>query len=134
MNGKIAKNEKGKDMGRYIDNVNTYLEKRKIKQTFVSVKTGIEVSKLSRLLTGNQDITSTDMEKIADALGVDVEYFLSKDFSVEDFHVNREGEAVFYVGEPSKEQEVFAMKLIDMIENVDEVLSARHWFAKMMED
>lgn len=121
-------------MGRYIDNVNTYLEKRKIKQTFVSVKTGIEVSKLSRLLTGNQDITSTDMEKIADALGVDVEYFLSKDFSVEDFHVNREAEAVFYVGEPSKEQEVFAMKLIDMIENVDEVLSARHWFAKMMED
>ena len=51
-------------MGRYIDNVNTYLEKRKIKQTFVSIKTGIEVSKLSRLLTGSQDITSTDMEKM----------------------------------------------------------------------
>lgn len=121
-------------MGRYIDNVNTYLEKRKIKQTFVSIKTGIEVSKLSRILTGSQDITSTDMEKIADALGVDVEYFLSKDFSVADSHINPEPEAVFYVGEPSKEQEVFAMKLIDMIENVDEVLSARRWFAKMMED
>lgn len=121
-------------MGRYIDNVNAYLEKRKIKQTYVSIKTGIEVSKLSRLLTGSQDITSTDMEKIANALGVEVEYFLAKDFTAVDSCPNPEAEAVFYVGEPSKEQEIFAMKLIDMIENVDEVLSARHWFNKMMEE
>lgn len=117
-------------MGRYIDNINTYLEHRKIKQSYISIRTGIEISKLSRLLTGVQDITSTDMEKIANALGEKVEYFLTTDFSVS--VPERESEVVFYVGEPSKEQEAFAMKLIDMIENVDEVLSAKHRFAKVM--
>lgn len=121
-------------VGRYVDNVNAYLEQRKIKQTFISIRTGIEVSKLSRLLTGSQDITSTDMEKIAAALGQKVEYFLDEEFSVPEMFANTEAEAVFYVGEPSKEQEAFAMKLMNLIENVDEVLSARHRFAKMMED
>lgn len=121
-------------MGRYIDNVNTYLEKRKIKQTYISIRTGIESSKLSRLLTGNQDVTSTDMEKIATALGYTVEYFLSEDFSIAELCARTEADAVFYVGEPSKEQEEFAMKLMNLIENVDEVLSARHRFAKMMEE
>ena len=121
-------------VGRYIDNVNTYLEKRKIKQTFISIRTDIEPSKLSRLLTGSQDVTSTDMEKIAMALGQKVEYFLSEDFFVSELWTHAEADAVFYVGEPSKEQEEFAMKLMNLIENVDEVLSARHRFAKMLEE
>ena len=121
-------------MGRFIDNVNYYLQKKKIKQTFVSLRTGIAPSKLSRLLTGAQDITSTDMDHIANALGLEVEYLLSKDFVVEPSYDILDSDAVFYVGEPSAEQALFAKKLIDMIENVDEVLSAKHWFAKMMEE
>lgn len=35
---------------------------------------------------------------------------------------------------PTKEQELFAQKMIDLIEYVDEVLSAKYWFAKMMEE
>ena len=36
----------------------------------------IDKNKLSRLLTGVQDESGTDMEKIAQALGKDVEFFL----------------------------------------------------------
>ena len=56
-------------MTKYIENVNVYLSQMKIKQTYISLKTGIDGKKLSRILTGVQDINSTDMEKIASALG-----------------------------------------------------------------
>ena len=115
---------------KYIENVNTYLSQMKIKQTFVSLKSGIETSKLSRILTGNQDVTSGDMEKIAKALGQKVEYFLSDNFILPNTENSATTEVVFYVGEPSKEQEEFAMKLIDLIENIDEVLGAKSRFMK----
>jgi len=112
-------------MSKYIKNVNTYLLHMKIKQNFISMKTGIEPSKLSRILKENQDITSNDMERIACALGKDIEYFLSDNFSIkktdEDFGIK----IAFYAGEPKEEQEKFALKLIDLIENVDEVLGAK---------
>lgn len=110
-------------MSRFIDNVNRYLDKKKIKQTFVSMKTNIEPSKLSRLLTGAQDITSTDMEKIAEALGEKTEYFLKADFNEKmDAQSDMQTNAVFYAGEPDQIQEAFAMRLIGFIKTIDEVL------------
>ena len=41
-------------------------------------------------------------------------------------------EIVCYAGEPTREQEAFAEKLIDLIENVDEVLSAKNRFMDAM--
>lgn len=117
-------------MSKYIENVNTYLSQMKIKQTFVSLKSGIETSKLSRILTETQDVTSSDMEKIAKSLGQKVEYFLADNFRLQNAVNTATTEVVFYVGEPSKEQEAFAMKLIDFIENIDEVLGAKNRFMK----
>lgn len=118
----------GNVMSKYIDNVNTYLSQMKIKQTFISLKTGIETSKLSRILTGNQEVTIVDMEKIAKSLGQKVEFFLSDDFKVPKTVNSVTTKVVFCAGEPSKEQDVFAMKLIDLIENIDEVLGAKNRF------
>lgn len=50
-------------MTKYIENLNLYLDARKIKQTYLSMKTGIDAKKMSRILNGVQDITGTDMEK-----------------------------------------------------------------------
>lgn len=69
-------------MTKYIANVNTYLTQMKIKQTYISLKTGIDPKKLSRILTGAQDVSGTDMEKIADALGKKMEFFLGDSFDV----------------------------------------------------
>ena len=64
-------------MTRYIDNVNAYLSQMKIKQTYISLKTGIDKNKLSRILTGIQDVSAADMEKIANALGKKIAFLLN---------------------------------------------------------
>ena len=112
-------------MTKYIKNVNAYLSQMKIKQNFLSLKSGIDVKKLSRILTGAQDISSTDMEKIANALGKNMEFFLTENFSVNDIEMRAVAEAVFYAGEPTRKQEEFARDLIELIENADAVLGAK---------
>jgi len=113
-------------MTKYIKNVNAYLSQMKIKQNFLSLKSGIDVKKLSRLLTGVQDINSTDMEKIADALGKSMDFFLTDEFGNDNAEVFAAAEVVFYAGEPTKKQEEFALNLIELIENADEVLGAKN--------
>ena len=110
---------------KYVENVNIYLSQMKIKQTYVSLRSGIDVKKLSRILTGVQEITGMDMEKIADALGKKVEFFLADSFTVPAQNTFADAEVVFYAGEPNKEQEEFAFQLIELVKNADEVLSAK---------
>lgn len=121
-------------MIKYIENVNTYLSQMKIKQTFISLKSGIDAKKLSRILTGAQDINGTDMEKIANALGQKVEFFLSDDFVISQIQDFSSTQVAFYAGKPSKEQEQYAMQLIELIQNADEVLSAKGRFLMAVEE
>ena len=115
-------------MAKYIENVNTYLSQMKIKQTYVSLKSDIDTKKLSRILTGAQDISSTDMEKIAAALGKKVGFFLEDSLCIPQI-ANFESEKIsFYAGEPTKKQEQIAGKLIKLMENIDEVMSAKKRF------
>lgn len=121
-------------MFQYIENVNTYLSQMKIKQTFVSMKSGIDTKKLSRILSGRQEINGSDMEKIAKALGKNVEFFLKDPFYVPESIQMLKKQAVFYAGEPRREQEEFVGQLIELIENVDEVLSAQGCFMMAFEE
>lgn len=118
-------------MTKFIENVNLYLSQMKIKQTYVSLKSGINEKKLSRILTGTQDVNSRDMEKIADALGQNTGFFLSDSFltpAVSDFMPEK---IAFYAGEPTAEQEEIAEKLFQLMENIDEVMSAKSRFLNM---
>lgn len=128
-NCKRSQEQKGEGvMSKYVDNVNTYLSQMKIKQKYISLKSGIDEKKLSRILSSGQKINSDEMESIAGALGHKVEYFLADHFTPPvSGDLNAMGVA-FYAGEPMKEQQEFAMKLIDLIENIDEVLSAKNRF------
>lgn len=121
-------------MPKYIENVNAYMEQMKIKQTYVSLKTGIDTKKLSRLLAGIQDINSTDMEKIAGALGQKTEFFVSDAFCVPEMEDCAPEKIVFYAGSPTAEQEAFAEKLVKLVENIDEVMSAKYRFLDMPEE
>ena len=118
-------------MTKYVENVNAYLSQMKIKQTYVSLKTGIDTKKLSRILTGAQDINSTDMEKIADALGQKPDFFLSDSFSVPKINGFMPEKIAFYAGNPTAGQEEIAEKLVKLMENVDEVMSAKYRFLNM---
>jgi transcriptional regulator with XRE-family HTH domain len=121
-------------MTKYIDNVNAYLSQMKIKQTYVSLKTGIDTKKLSRILTGTQDVSATDMEKIANALGRKMEFFLNDSFSVPRIIDFEAGKISFYAGEPTEKQEKIANKLLQLMENIDEVMSAKERFLNISEE
>ena len=109
-------------MSKFIDNVNKYLTAKKIKKAYISLKSGIETNKLSRILNHIQEPTVSDMEKIAYALGKKVEFFLGDNISISNNKIIESLDVAFYAGEPSSEQREFALKLIDFLENVDAVL------------
>lgn len=118
-------------MVKFVDNVNEYIIEMKIKKSFISMKSGIDASKLSRILSKNQEINVSEMEKIANALGQKIEFFLSERFSVPKKEFWGTGEIVFYAGEPKQEQETFAKQILELIENADEILSAKDYFMKV---
>lgn len=121
-------------MTKYIDNVNIYLSKMKIKQTYISLKTGIDKNKLSRILTGTQDVSATDMEKIANALGKRMEFFLNDTIRVPQIMDFEPEKISFYAGEPTEKQEEIADKLLQLMENIDEVMSAKYRFLNISEE
>lgn len=118
-------------MTKYIENVNVYLSQMKIKQTYISMKTGIDTKKLSRILTGTQDISGTDMEKIANALGHKLEFFLSDSFRVPQISDYVPEKIAFYAGNPTDKQDEIAEKLEKLMGNIDEVMSAKYRFLNM---
>ena len=125
----LARIRKGEGvMTKFISNVNKYLSEMKIKQTYLSMITGIDKNKMSRLLTGSQEESGTDMEKIARGLGKNIEFFLADAINIPQvgsFAINK---IAFYAGEPSHKQEQIAKQLMELMENIDEVISAKSRF------
>ena len=118
-------------MTKFISNVNKYLSEMKIKQTYLSLITGIDKNKMSRLLTGAQDESGTDMEKIADGLGKNVEFFLSETMIIPQVDTSAINKIAFYAGEPSGKQEQIANQLMELMANIDEVMSAKSRFTNI---
>ena len=115
-------------MTNFIANVNKYLSEMKIKQAYLSMITGMDKKKISRLLTGSQEESGTDMEKIARGLGKNVEFFLADSIIIPRFNTDAVNKIAFYAGEPSREQEQIANQLMELMENIDEVMSAKSRF------
>ncbi len=118
-------------MTKFISNVNRYLSEMKIKQSYLSMITGIEKNKLSRLLTGVQEETGSDMEKIADGLGKSIEYFLSDSMSIEQVDNFSSEKISFYVGESSSKQKQISSLMVELVKNVDVVLGAENRFVNI---
>lgn len=115
-------------MTKFISNVNKYLSEMKIKQAYLSMITGIDKNKMSRLLTGSQEESGTDMEKIARGLGKNVEFFLADSINIPQIGKMTANKIAFYAGEPSQKQEQVAEQLMELMENIDEVISAKSRF------
>lgn len=121
-------------MTKFISNVNKYMSLLKIKQTYLSMMTGIDKNKMSRLLTGSQEETGTDMEIIARGLGKNIEYFLADVISIPQAGASTGGKIAFYAGEPTAKQEQTAEQLLELMENIDEILSAKSRFQNIAKE
>lgn len=90
-------------MSKFVSNYNQFLTTMQIKQNYISRKSGIEENKLSRILTGKQPASETDLEALSTAAGKTLQYFLSQNFSVKKkLPVFRNTNCFFYAGEPTK--------------------------------
>ena len=118
-------------MTKFMKNVNNYLSEMKIKHTYLSMVTGIEKNKLSRLLNGIQEESGIDMEKIAEALGKKIDFFLSETCAASEISGFSHNKITFYAGEPTEKQEKIVNELMELMENIDEVLSAKSRFVHM---
>ncbi len=121
-------------MTKFVENVNVYMSRMKIKQTYLSLKSGMDTKKLSRILTGTQDISSADMEKLAKALGQRPEFFMQDKVETVDVSQFLPDKIAFYAGNPTQQQDEIAGKLEKLMENIDEVLSARYRFINISKE
>ena len=111
-------------MSKFVENVNYYISQRKIKKKYISMKSGIEINKVYRLLNGRQQPTEADMKKIASALGKDIVFFLGDTPEVPAISSLGKRE-VLYAKEPTEEQRNLFEGVREFIETVDIVVSAK---------
>lgn len=115
-------------MSRFTDNVNKYMSAKKIKNSFIIMKTGIDESKLSLILKDKQKVTEEEMTSISNALGHDLVFFGQEKISIpaeSDYY----GDVAFYCEDnPSKYQAMTANKLIQFAKNIDNIICAKTAF------
>ena len=119
---------------RFIKNLNKYMLEMKIKQTYLSMISGIDKDKLFRLLTGQQEESGTDMEKIAGSLGKNAEFFLTDSCNVPQIGCFSKNKMVFYAEGMTGKKEKNTEQIMELIENIDEVLSAKSRFDQIAEE
>jgi len=110
----------------FISNINQYINHYKIKQSFISLKCGIEKNKLSLILNGEQDILQEDMIKLAEALNKDLVYFTNNKLDLYTPKYNDISPIMFYMGTPTSEKEKLANTIFDFLEHVDAILGIRN--------
>lgn len=118
-------------MSVFVNNFNEFLTTMQIKQNYISRKSGIEENKLSRILTGKQSASESDMEVLSKVAGKDIQFFMNPNFSLKKNYSNLNTRIAFYAGDPTGKQNEVANNLLDLMENVDVVLSAADTFLKM---
>jgi len=111
-------------MAGFITNYKNYVETNKYKQSFIALKTGMDVNKVSRILNEKQPVTEIEMSDLANAIGKDISYFLMPNFQINVPNLNVAPIAC-YMGSASKEQEELISNLIDFAECIDAILGVK---------
>lgn len=119
-------------MSKFTENVSAYMSAKKIKNNYISLKTGIDASKLSRIMNEKQSITEIEMDLISNALGHKCTYFLQDNFVVPIRKMNSGKVALCYVGNPTESQKATYEKLVELAENMESIVSAKSDFYEAM--
>lgn len=105
-------------MSKFIESVRDYLNVRNIRQTYVSLMTGWDKSRVSKVLNGTIELKESEAEFLAKALGHDMTYFL--DSSIEDYREDEgNGQLAFFAGTLEEDDIKIADKLVEMFRFYD---------------
>ena len=108
-------------MKTFIENVNEYLKGKSIKNSYISMITGWDKSKVSRLLNGEVDIRMDDAQQLAEALGKNLSFFLGEgEQLLQD--IRRPQQFVFYAGHLEKRDRILAKNMLDMFRYYDSLI------------
>lgn len=108
-------------MSKFTENVNEYITTKKIKQSYLALKTGMNANKVSRILNKTQNATEEDMEKISNALGYPIDFFLSANFKIDDPEIDYE-QVAFYSGDVKSMNHDAVKDCISLLENIHSIL------------
>lgn len=108
-------------MSKFTENVNEYITTKKIKQSYLALKTGMNANKVSRILNKTQNATEEDMEKISNALGYPIDFFLSANFKIDDPEIDYE-QVAFYSGDVKSMNHDAVKDCINLLENIHSIL------------
>ncbi len=109
-------------MSTFINNINTYLGERKIKQNYVSLITGWTASKVSRILSEKTFINDDDKKVLAESLGYDVSFFMGDNNDMR-LKPKMNSQLAFFAGDISNEEKQTATSLVDMFRFYDSIVN-----------
>lgn len=108
-------------MSTFVENVNEFIAEKKIKQSFIALKSGMNTNKVSRILNRTQNATEKDMEAISNALGNSVDFFLSPNFRINSMESDFE-QVAFYSGNVKDINYEAVSDCISLLENIHSIL------------
>lgn len=108
-------------MSKFAENVNEFITNKKIKQSYLALKTGMNANKISRILNQTQNATEKDMEEISNALGYPMKFFLSQEFKISDPEKDYE-QVAFYSGDVQSVNCEVVKDCISLLENIHSIL------------
>lgn len=112
-------------MSKIVDNINSYIENYSIKKTFLSKQTNIEKNKLSRILNNIQEPSIDEIEKISEALGKKMTYFMQDTLSFVKREYQETSSVAFYMGSPNEEKKELANQVFEFLECIDAIMGVQ---------
>ena len=112
-------------MSNFIKNLNSCIDHYKIKHTFISNYSGIEMHELSKFLTEKQNIKPQDMEKISKLLGKELDFFMNAEICLNEANYENPTSITFHMGEVDEQKKELAKQIFEFLENVDAILSVQ---------
>jgi hypothetical protein len=105
-------------MNKFIENLNAYLSGKRIKNSYISLITGWDKSKVSRILNGEVEIKMADAEELASMLGKDIAFFLGDKAAILE-EISSSEQFAFCAGHLEKEDKIIAERLLEMFRYYD---------------
>lgn len=112
----------------YPKNIKSYIEHKDIRLSFVSMRTGISEEDMKEVLSESTEADEQSLINIANVLGQELDFFVDEKFVQWKEKDEMRKREPFNKNGLTKKQEKYIQNLIELLDNVDEVLSARARF------
>jgi transcriptional regulator with XRE-family HTH domain len=106
---------------------------KKIKQSYIALKSGMNTNKVSRILNQTQIPNEQDMDSISKALGKSMEFFVSSNFKIDEPEYNLE-QVAFYSGNVNGANSKVVSDCIDLLENIHSILGREKTLVDMINE